>query len=454
MTVPPYAPILTAPAMRAAELAMAAAGVPLATLMERAGAALADMVWRTAAGRQVLMLCGPGNNGGDGYVAARMLSARGCDVRIAASALPATDLARAAAAAWSGPVEMLGGQTAPAPVVVDALFGVGLTRALAPELVAALGRLAQAAARRIAVDVPSGVASDSGACLSPVPDFDLTLAFGALKPAHVLMPAAARCGVVELAGLGIGVDTPLHTLARAASVHPGAGANKYSRGQVLVVAGPMAGAAGLAAAAAMRAGAGYCLLSGAVPPVHAVVTDAMPLADRLRDRRVGAVVLGPGTALGPVLDEQVRLAVAAGKPLVLDAAAIDAALPELGAAAMLVPPAILTPHAGEFDRAFGTGGGSKLERTMAAARTSGAVIIHKGADTIIAAPDGRAVAAWPGSAHLASAGTGDVLAGACGAMLAAGHGAFDAACRAVAWQIAAARRAGPGLIADDLVTRR
>jgi len=451
MTVPADAPILTTAAMRGAELAMTARGVSLSELMERAGAAVADLVWRTAAGRSILILCGPGNNGGDGYVAARLLAESGADIRITASAPPATDLARAAAARWSGPVEPLA-TARPGAVLVDALFGVGLTRPLAPELIAAVGRLAQAAERRIAVDVPSGVASDSAACLSPGPNMDLTIALGALKNAHVLLPAAVRCGVVHLADIGIAMDAPVRTLANDPSLFPDAVSHKYSRGQLLVIAGPMVGAAGLAANAALRAGAGHCLLHGAsAQAAQAVVRDMLPLAERLRDRRLGAIVLGPGSAAGTELTAIAAHVVAAGKPVVLDAAAIDAGLPILAAGGMVRPPAILTPHSGEFDRVFGVTGDSKIDRTLAAARQSGAVVIHKGADTIIAAPDGRAVAAWPGSPHLASAGTGDVLAGACGAMLAQGFAPFQGACRAVAWHIAQAHRVGPGLIADDLV---
>lgn len=447
------APILTAPAMRAAELAMTTRGVSLAALMERAGAALADLAWRVAAGRRLLILCGPGNNGGDGYVAARILAARGAAVRVAASGPPTTDLARAAAAAWDGPVEPLSSATVAAPILVDALFGTGLTRALAPELAVMLGRLVAAAERSIAVDLPSGLASDSGKLLSPVPPFDVTLTFGAFKPAHILLPAAACCGSLHHADIGIVADSAIRTLPRFDDVMPSASDHKYSRGQLLVVAGEMAGAAGLAATAALRAGAGHVLLSGAqgALAVQAVVADAMPLSERLRDRRVGAVVLGPGSVSGAVLDALAAQVVASGKPLVLDAAAVAAALPLLAEAAMVRPAAILTPHGGEFDRAFGPSAGSKIDRTLAAARSSGSVIIHKGADTIIAAPDGRVVAAWPGSPHLASAGTGDVLAGACGAMLAKGLAPFEAACRAVAWHISAARRVGRGLIADDLL---
>lgn len=454
MTVPAAAPILTTAAMRAAELAMTARGTSLAELMERAGAAVADIVWRAAAGREILILCGPGNNGGDGYVAARLLAERGAAVRVAASAAPATDLARAAAARWSGATERIEAVDT-APVLVDALFGVGLTRPLTPELVAALGRLAHAASRRIAIDVPSGVAPDTGAAMSPTPDFDITVALGALKPAHVLLPAAARCGVVQLASIGIATAAAVTTLARHAPRTPDAATHKYSRGQLLVIAGPMAGAAALAATAGLRAGAGHCLLNCAessAAPAHAVVHDTAPLAERLRDRRVGAVVVGPGSVPSRDFEAQVATVIAAGKPLVLDAAAIETGLAPLSAAAMVRPPTILTPHGGEFDRAFGTRGASKLDRTLAAARHSGAVVIHKGADTIIAAPDGRAVAAWPGSPNLASAGTGDVLAGACGAMLAQGFAPFEAACRAVRWHIDRAAQIGPGLIADDLVT--
>lgn len=454
MLVHADAPILTSAAMRAAELAMTAEGVSLDALMDRAGRALADLVWRTAAGRPALILCGPGNNGGDGYVAARWLKDRGLNVRVAASATPATQLAQNAARAWAGPVEPLDAATRPAPILVDALFGVGLTRPLAPELAANLGRLATVAERRIAVDVPSGVASDSGAILSPIPNFDLTLALGALKPAHILLPAAALCGTVHLAPIGIRADSQVRSLPPFEAASPTADSHKYSRGQVLVVAGAMVGAAELAATAALRAGAGHALLHGAVArQCAAIVADASPRDERLRDRRVGAVVIGPGSVAGPELNAVVAQVVAAGKPLVLDAAAIDAGLPQLKAAGMVRPPAIMTPHGGEFDRVFGTGNDNKIDRTRAAARAAGAVIIHKGADTIIAAPDGRVAAAWPGSPWLASAGTGDVLAGACGAMLAAGHDPFIAACRAVAWHQAAARRVGPGLIADDLVAR-
>lgn len=450
MSIPADAPILTADAMRAAETACASAGTSLAELMARAGAAVADLAWRMSAGAPVLILCGPGNNGGDGYVAARLLAERGAAVRVAVLADPATDLAKAARAAWTGPVETLGEATAPAPLIVDALFGVGLSRPVDAGLAAVLRRFASA--RILAVDVPSGVDADARHDWAPPLTADVTLALGALKPAHALLPAAASCGAVRLAPIGIAAAGTMRTLPSATIAAPDTGAHKFSRGMVLVRSGPMPGAARLAAAAALRSGAGYVVLSGADDaPFDAIIAEGGERYDaRLDDSRLGAVVIGPGYPAGEALDGDVAVALDAAKPLVLDAAAIVSALPHLRARAGGVP-AILTPHEGEFARAFPGLGGSKIDRACAAAAETGAVVIHKGADTVIAAPDGRVVAAWPGSPWLATAGTGDVLAGACGAMLARGGDAFDAAVAAVGWHIARAARKGPGLVADDLV---
>ncbi|MGV1683044.1 NAD(P)H-hydrate epimerase [Sphingopyxis sp. NJF-3] len=446
MSVPADAPILTSDAMRVAEAACAASGASLAELMERAGAAIADTAWRMAAGAPILILCGPGNNGGDGYVAARLLAQRGVRVRVAALAEPATDLARSARLGWAGLVEALGGDLAPAPLIIDALFGVGLSRPLADDLAAHLVRFA--GRRVLAVDVPSGVDADGVQDWVPPLPANVTVALGALKPAHVLLPAAPTCGRTLLATIGIDAAPTLRTLPRFESDAPDASAHKFSRGMTLVRAGPMPGAAGLAAAAVLRAGAGYAILSGASDaPFSAVIVESGEgFSARLADPRLGAVVIGPGYPAGDALDRDVASALGSGKPLVLDAAAIASALPRLGEAR-----AILTPHAGEFARAFPGLAGSKIDRARAAAQQSGAVVIYKGGDTVIAAPDGRAVAAWPGCPWLATAGTGDVLAGACGAMLARGGDAFDAAVAAVGWHIARARAIGPGLVADDLV---
>ena len=448
MSIPAHAPILTVDAMRAAEATCAAPGTSLAELMDRAGAAVADTAWRMAAGGPVLVLCGPGNNGGDGYVAARSLRERGATVRLAALAPPATDLAKAAAAGWDGPVETLAPDTAPAPLVVDALFGVGLSRPLSDDLAALLRRFKER--RILAVDVPSGVDGDGVQPWSPPLAADVTLALGALKPAHVLLPAAATCGRVLLAPIGIEADRRMHRLTPPASVAPGPDSHKFSRGMVLVFAGPMKGAAGLAASAALRAGAGYVVLEGAEQaPLSAIVTESEArFGARLGDPRVGAVIIGPGFPAGDELLFDVEAALDSGKPLILDAAAIAAALPRLAKGGHK---AILTPHEGEFARAFPNLAGSKIDRARAAAERTRSVVIYKGADTVIAAPDGRVAAAWPGNPWLATAGTGDVLAGACGAMLARGGDPFDAAVAAVGWHIARAALIGPGLVADDLV---
>jgi hydroxyethylthiazole kinase-like uncharacterized protein yjeF len=448
MSIAADAPILTSAAMREAEAACAVQGTSLAELMERAGAAVADTAWRMAAGAPTLILCGPGNNGGDGYVAARMLAARGATVRVAALAEPATDLAKAARGAWSGPVEPIDGRLAAAPVIVDALFGVGLSRPLTDELAAMLRRFA--GQRVLAVDVPSGVESDGNADWMPPLPAAVTLALGALKPAHVLLPTAPACGRVLLAPIGIAAQAAMRTLPRPKVAPPAAAAHKFDRGMVLVFAGPMPGAAGLAAAAALRAGAGYVVLECSErAPFAAIITESdARFGERLSDPRVGAVVIGPGFPAGDELLFDVEAALDSGKPLVLDAAAIAAALPRL---CETPGKAILTPHEGEFARIFPELYGSKIDRAKAAAVRTGAVVVYKGADTMIAAPDGRVAAAWPGSPWLATAGTGDVLAGACGAMLAKGGDAFDAAVAAVGWHIAKAARIGRGLVADDLV---
>jgi hydroxyethylthiazole kinase-like uncharacterized protein yjeF len=448
MSVPADAPILTSDAMREAEAACAVQGTSLSELMELAGAAVADTAWRMAAGAPILILCGPGNNGGDGYVAARLLAGRGAAVRVAALGEPATDLAKAARAGWTGTVERIDGRLAPASLIVDALFGVGLSRPIADDLAAILGHFADR--RILAVDVPSGVDSDGASDWMPALPADVTLALGALKPAHVLLPTAPACGRVMLAPIGISANKAMRTLPRVRETKPEPAAHKFTRGMVLVFAGPMRGAAGLTAAAALRAGAGYVVLDGSErAPFSAIIAESnAKFGERLDDPRVGAVVIGPGFPAGDELLFDVEAALDSGKPLVLDAAAIDAALPRLSETPRK---AILTPHEGEFMRAFPQLYGSKIDRAKAAAARTQAVVIYKGADTIVAAPDGRVAAAWPGSPWLATAGTGDVLAGACGAMLARGGDVFDAAVAAVGWHIAQAARIGPGLVADDLV---
>jgi len=242
-------PILTAAEMRAAEASAIASGAAVEALMERAGKAAAEAIWRYAGPLPVLVLCGPGNNGGDGYVVARELAARGMVVRVAALAEPKTEAAIAARASWNGPVEPL--ETAgPAALLVDALFGTGLVRPLDPLTARRLAELAGPAAVRAAIDLPSGVATDDGAILSAVPDFDLTVTFQTLKPAHLLQPAARHMGRVVVADIGIAAASRLVEIARPRRAIPGPDDHKYTRGLVTLIAGDMPGASALAASAA------------------------------------------------------------------------------------------------------------------------------------------------------------------------------------------------------------
>jgi hydroxyethylthiazole kinase-like uncharacterized protein yjeF len=447
--------VLTAAGMRDAEAAAIAGGTPVGTLMERAGIGAADAIWRYAGPAPALVLCGPGNNGGDGYVVARELAARGVPVRVAATGSPNSDAARTARASWGGPVEDVA-DTRPAPLLIDALFGTGLRRPLDPALSEQLNRLAAKARIRVAIDLPSGVATDDGAILSAVPDCDLIVTFQTLKPSHLLQPAARHIGRIVIVDIGIATESRLHEIGRPTIETPGADAHKFSRGLVTIVAGGMVGASALAAAAAMKAGAGAVRLQartfvGGVPAAI-IQTPGDPLA-RLDDARIGGLLLGPGLLADAEGRGLLDAALASGHPLVLDAGALRL-VAERGAGALrdLAKMAILTPHAGEFRDLFGAGdGGSKVERARAAAAACGAVIVHKGADTVVAAPDGRAAILAVHSHWLASAGTGDVLAGTIAARRAAGIEAFEAACAGVWLHARAAALAGPALIADDLV---
>lgn len=441
-------PILSASEMRDAEMAMVGKGVSLAELMHRAGAALADVAWRIAAGRPIHILCGPGNNGGDGYVAARILRERSSQVAVSSLCEPTTDLAQTVAAQWGKPIGKLNREPLKAAVLVDCLFGTGLTRGLAPEVASALLRHAEAAHLVIAADVPSGVNGDSGELLGCPIHADVTLAFGAFKPAHMLFPAAAHCGTVELARLGIEPTSRVSTATMPRIASPNYASHKYSRGMVAVVAGAMSGAAELAALGALRSGAGYALLVGSRIPAtspFAIVRRSWRDVDALNDPRIGAIIVGPGLGHSSTAKTRFDAAIAAGKPLIIDADGL-AFLP----ATPFAVPAILTPHSAEFAR-LSDDVGDKITVTRALAERKNAVVVHKGADTVIAAPDGRVAVQSPGCPWLASAGTGDVLAGMAGAMLSRGIDAFDAAQAAVLLHQRAALRVGPGLIADDLV---
>lgn len=440
-------PILTAAAMRAAEQRVIDAGTRVEALMDRAGHAATEALWYFGGGVPALVLCGPGNNGGDGYVIARCLAARKTPVRVAAIGEPKTPAAIAARGAWGGPVETLAdSRIAPGTMLIDALFGTGLTRGLDSSVSEHLARLAAAARYRVAVDLPSGVATDDGAVLSAVPDYHLTVALGSLKPAHLLQPAARHMGRVVTADIGLGeIASDLTLVERPERPMPAVDAHKYSRGAVGIIGGGMWGAAVLAASAAQRAGAGSVALSGVAQGGPAAIIRKSENAI-LADERLGALLVGPGLGRDPEAEARLDRALASGRPLILDADALTI----LGDRPLPGTP-ILTPHQGEFHQLFGELPGSKVDQARAAAARAGAVIVYKGPDTVIAAPDGRAALAWPGTAWLSSAGTGDVLAGVIAAMLAQGLPPFEAAQAGVWLHADAARRAGPRFIADDLV---
>ena len=437
-------PILTTPATRAAEQAAIDGGTSVETLMERAGEALAEAVWRFAGPMPALILCGPGNNGGDGYVAARHLTKRGFDVRVAALADPKTDAAGWARGQWDGRVEPFE-NAAPAPLLIDCLFGTGLKKPLEDVVSKHLSGLAAQSRVAIACDIPSGADSDSGALLSPIPDYAMTVTFGALKPAHRLAPASLACGRIVLADIEIAVASDWNEIGGPLLPMLSPAGHKYDRGLVHCLAGTMPGAIALAASASARTGAGYVRVS------TSRTIDGLPLVivqtetAEIQDPRIGAILVGPG--LGDI-PQVLTLALTGRAPVVIDADAIGlVGEPER----LKGHHAIVTPHEGEFVQLFGKIEGSKAERALEAARRSGAVVVYKGPDTLVATPDGRLGFAPPAPAWLASAGTGDVLAGMIAALRANGMPSFDAACAAVWLHGRAAEIAGPAMIADDLV---
>ncbi|MGC4252544.1 MAG: NAD(P)H-hydrate dehydratase [Sphingobium sp.] len=450
-------PVLTAARMRAAEQAVIASGVPEYDLMERAGAAAAEIIWRAGGLRDALVLCGPGNNGGDGFVIARILRAKGVPVRVAAPGESRTASSLRARAAWAGPVEPLT-DAKPAAQFIDALFGTGLTRGLDERIAGELNRLAGLASHSYAIDLPSGVETDSGSLLSPVPHFGMGIALGALKPAHLLYPAAGRMAHVICADIGIAATSDIGRLAPPPIDPPATDAHKYSRGLMAVVGGAMAGASLLASHAAARSGAGMVRRiaadAGTGGPCSIVTSHAETAAEvesALNDGRLAAVLVGPGLGRDDEARERLHIALKSGRPLVLDADALNI-LAEAGGDP-LPADAILTPHEAEFTRLFGDLPGSKIDRALEAARRSRCVVVYKGPDTVIAAPDGRAAVASRGSSWLSTAGTGDVLAGLVAGRLAVTRDGYRAACEAVWLHGETARRAGAAFIADDLIER-
>lgn len=460
--MPASGQILTVAQMRGAEQALIAAGSSVDALMQVAGRGAAQWVWRLAGHRKVTVLCGPGNNGGDGYVIAQAIREWGGAATVVAARPPATDTARHAAGLYDGPV--LGPDADIAgEVLVDCLFGSGLARPLGPGDVAVLKRLAASHPRKIAIDVPSGVQSDSGMMLNDgLPGYDLTLALGAWKFAHFLMPASAAMGALRLVGIGVApIAGAAQLIAQPAIAPPAPDAHKYRRGLLAVIGGAMPGAAVLAAKSAQGAGAGYVkLFAGRLRFGHEAVPADLVMAggaleDALPDPRNAAVLIGPGLGRDETARERLRVALAEPVPALLDADALVLLAPEVLAGRKA--PLVATPHEGELvalERAFACDGtGSRPERALALAEKSGMVIVAKGPDTVIAAPDGRIACAARASSWLSTAGTGDVLAGAIASRLATGTEPFAAACEGVWLHGEAARLCPPAFTAGQLAAQ-
>jgi NAD(P)H-hydrate epimerase len=473
----PDSTILTVAEMYRADQAAITEGISGESLMEAAGTAIADAIIERWSPRPISILCGPGNNGGDGFVVARLLGEAGWPVRV--GLMGDRDRLKGDAAVnakrWTGPVEPLSSHLLDgAELAVDALFGAGLARALdgmAAETVRAIG---ERGVDSVAVDVPSGVHGDSGAVLGEAAQASLTVTFFRRKPGHLLYPGRGLCGELLVADIGI-PDKVLGDISPRQYVNgpslwldrfpwPSPGNHKYSRGHALIVGGArMTGAARMAARAARRAGAGVVTVMA--PPaaaliyrtvlvgtLFAVLDDPEELSARLSDPRTHAALIGPGNGTTDQTKDNVIAALGANKPVVLDADALtvfsdDPAL----LFAAIGGPCLLTPHEGEFHRLFGDAGGAgKLARARAAAERSGAVVLLKGPDTVISAPDGRAAICRNAPPELATAGAGDVLAGFAVALLAQGMPLFEAGCCAAWLHGEAASVFGPGLIAEDI----
>jgi hydroxyethylthiazole kinase-like uncharacterized protein yjeF len=453
---------LLAPVQSARADALATAqGTPVSALMEAAGRAVARAVIHRIRPCRTLVLCGPGNNGGDGYVAARHLLAAGWPVALAALGppRPGTDAADAASR-WRGPsVPFSPAEVRRATLVVDAVFGAGLARHVDGSAADAL----RAAGRIVAVDVPSGVDGADGAVRGFAPQAELTVTFFRLKPGHLLFPGRRLCGETALADIGlpervldeVRPDTWANEPGLWHPPAPGVEGHKYSRGHVTVLGGPaMTGAARLAAEAARRAGAGLVTIDapwGGAETYRSgapgtIVSDA-PLADMLEDERRKVWVCGPGLGVDGVRSALPAL-IAAGRQAIADADSFTAfaGKPEAFAGA-----AVLTPHAGEFSRVFGPAGDNRLAAARQAAARTGAVVLLKGPDTVIAAPDGRAAINANAPPWLATAGAGDVLSGIIAGLLSQGMEPWHAACTAAWVHGRAAVHAGPHLIAEDLL---
>ncbi|MDS1141425.1 NAD(P)H-hydrate dehydratase [Pusillimonas sp. SM2304] len=467
--------LLTPAQMGRADQAAIQAGVSGAALMEAAGAAVANAVAARWSRRPVAVLCGPGNNGGDGFVAARHLRDAGWPVRLGllgGKALLTGDAAYHAKR-WGDDIAPLSPALLDgAGVVIDALFGAGLSRPLDGAAAATVSALLERRLPVCAVDVPSGLDGNSGQVLGLAAPAQVTITFFRKKPGHVLMPGKHLCGEVLLADIGI-PDSVLDAVHATVfengpalwSPHypwPRLDGHKYQRGHALIVGGRiMTGAARLAALACARIGAGLVTIAApaSVWPIYAsALTSVMVLPmresgaldDMLSDGRKNVVVVGPGAGVSDLTRMHALQALASHRAVVLDADAISVFSADPTALfAAIGGPCVLTPHEGEFNRLFSVSG-HKLDRARQAAAASGAVVVLKGSDTVIAAPDGRAVVNTNAPPDLATGGTGDVLAGFIAGLMAQGMDAFEAAAAGVWLHGEAARRVGPGLVSEDL----
>ena len=477
--------LLSSDEMAQADRLTIAAGTPGMTLMEAAGRAVADAVSKRRGGRPVTVVAGPGNNGGDGFVAARILAERRTPVRVllAGERDRLKGDAAAAAGRWTGPVDAAAPEALdPDHIVVDALFGAGLDRDVTGLPRALIEAMNRSSAPVIAVDLASGVNGSTGAAMGCAVRATHTVTFFRAKPGHLLLPGRLHRGTLEVADIGIPARV-LETIAPKTFANrpalwrdhlpvPKPDGHKYGRGHAVIVSGGLSttGAARLAARGALRAGAGLVTIAcpGDALAVNAAaslavmvrqVDGADALGEFLADTRRNAVVLGPGGGVGAGMQQQVRAALGSAAAVVLDADALTSFADEperlFDAIRMRAAPTVLTPHEGEFSRLFSmlskdTNLHSKLERARAAAALSGAIVLLKGPDTVVAAPDGRASIADNAPAWLATAGAGDVLAGMVAALLAQHMPPFEAASAAVWLHGEAATAFGPGLISEDL----
>ncbi|MGF1476945.1 MAG: NAD(P)H-hydrate dehydratase [Geminicoccaceae bacterium] len=455
------------------------AGTPGMVLMERAGLAVAQVVRDQWDGGPVAVLCGPGNNGGDGFVAARILAADGFDIRLSllGEAEKLKGDARTAFERWNGTTGSLAdAEPERCGAVVDGLFGAGLTRPLDGTAAEAVERVVETCAATIAIDLPSGVSGETGEVLGPAFQATHTVTFGCAKPGHFLYPGRAYRGELKLADIGLEADAIAAETSALWQLHPALfrhapnvrrpEQHKYARGHALIVGGSRhrSGAARLAATTALRAGTG--LVSVACPTgaldiyashltsvMVAGFTDADGLSSILEDNRLSAVLFGPAAGIGEVSRAAAAAIRRSGRPSVFDADALTSFAdgPE-DLFALLDDTCVLTPHAGEASRLFSLNE-NKVTRVRDAARRSGAVCLIKGADTVVAAPDGRAAVQTVSSPKLATAGSGDCLAGLITGFLAQGMPAFEAAGAAIWIHSQAALEAGGALTAEGLSER-